>query len=83
LVEYSNGRYVRVTLPQVKKMIREQGEVEISLCPKGRDVNHMFSTKMETIIRSEEDIENAIKKWFDFSGTTEHWYAIRVEDNNK
>jgi hypothetical protein len=67
----------RVTIPQLKRLIRENGKTEVWLFPKGKDPNHNMTYLMETQVASESDIKKA-NQHFDEStgGKITPWYAV-------
>ena len=49
--------YIKVTLPFIKKAIKEKGFIEINMAEKGKDFNHFMTFTVQSEWKSLEDIE--------------------------
>ncbi|URJ76322.1 hypothetical protein MF621_004028 (plasmid) [Bacillus velezensis] len=76
--------YVKVTKPQVKKLLEEKGTVELSLYKEGRDPNHYMAGIMDVTVRDLGELENRLPEAYkEFSGYSNFNMAIWKEDDEE
>lgn len=55
---------VKVTKPQVKKMLEKHGEVEINLFERGKDPNHYMTTIFQATIKDMSELDDKLPEAF-------------------
>ncbi|QRV11404.1 hypothetical protein JR311_19680 (plasmid) [Bacillus velezensis] len=76
--------YVKVTKPQVKKLLKEQSAVDLSLYKEGRDPNHYMAGIMDVTVRDLDELENRLPEAYkQFSGYSNFNMAIWKDDDEE
>jgi len=72
---------IKVSRPQVKKLLQEHGKVELDLYEKGKDPNHYMTTMMQVRITDISELDNRVLESFKKAfGKKEFSIAIWKDD---
>jgi hypothetical protein len=73
--------FIKVTKPQIKKLLEKSEQVELNLFNKEKDPNHFMTSMLVVDIKSIDEIEERLPKAFrDFSGHSQFSFAIWEDD---
>jgi hypothetical protein len=80
-IEFATGRYQRVTIPQIRKLLKDTDKLELGVYKSGGDPNHSYMTAiMQITISSVNEMDRVNKAYYEFSHDSKKpHYAIWKE----
>ncbi|MGH0831283.1 hypothetical protein ACQVTX_23695 [Bacillus pretiosus] len=73
---------VKITKPQVRKLLEQNGEVTLDLFERGKDPNHYMTAIFQTTIKDMSEIDGRVSDAFkNFSGHRNFSMSIWKEGN--
>lgn len=75
---------VKVTKPQVKRLLEQNGEVVLDLFSKGKDPNHYMTAVLQATIKDVNEIDERLPEAFKkFSGREDFSMSIWKDDEDE